>query len=54
MQLEVMLIIDTEQPANEILSEIVSNLESVNVSVNAGCVLFDGNEIAVYDNKEQK
>lgn len=55
MKFEVMLVIETELPAQTLLSEIVSNLESVDATVEAGCVLFDGNEVAIHDNKgEQK
>jgi heterodisulfide reductase subunit B len=53
MKYEVMLILDSDEDPHTILSEIVSNLESVDVVVDAGCVLFDGNEVAVYDSKEK-
>jgi len=49
-----MVIVDIELSPEDLLSEIVSNLESVNATVKAGCVLIDGNQVAIYDSREQK
>lgn len=55
MQFEVMVIVDTEEPPEHLLNEIISALEfDHRATVAALVVLFDGNQVALYDSKEQK
>jgi hypothetical protein len=49
-----MLTVETDDPPEQLLSEIVSNLESVDVTVDAGCVFFGGNQVAMYDHGKEK
>lgn len=55
MQFEVMVIVDTDEAPGTILNEIIAALEFDHRStVQALVVLFDGNQVALYDIKEQK
>ncbi len=53
MRYELVLVVDSELTARDLLSEIVSNLNSLDESrdwtnVESGVVLIDGEEVAVY------
>lgn len=55
MQFEVMVIVDTDDPPERLLHEIISALEfDHHATVSALVVLFDGEQVALYDGKEQK
>ena len=59
MKYEVVLNVDSELSARDLLSEIVSNLESLDdpeneTVVESGVVLIDGEEVAVFDKGELK
>ncbi len=53
MRLEVLLVVHSDEVPQVLLDEIVSNLESVNATVETGCILLDGIEMAIYDRKER-
>lgn len=50
-----MVIVETDEPPEHLLNEIISALEfDHRAIVLALAVLFDGNEVAIFDSKEQK
>lgn len=55
MQFEVMVLVETDEPPEYLLNEIISALEfDHRATVSALAVLIDGNQVAIYDSKEQK